>query len=69
MARGKQEIFFPFLVPEEETPHGHSWERKHSEHHTISIIRGGDRGRGEGRVMLCDDQLINYSNISSVQKI
>lgn len=64
MARGKQESFFPFLVPEEETPHGHSWERKHSEHHTISIIRSGDWGKGRGGVILCDDQLIIYTNTS-----
>lgn len=34
---GEGEASF-FLVPEEETPHGHSWERKHGAHHTISII-------------------------------
>lgn len=34
----KSFFFSLFLVPEEETTHGHSWERKHGAHHTISII-------------------------------
>ena len=35
-----------FLVPEEETPHGHSWERKHGAHHMERWLGKEEAGGG-----------------------